>query len=80
MIIGLYCLLGIYSLYTLVRAWSYFNDGIKMGLLGYGAEDIKLYHILWGIIDIPAMILGSLFPVLKFFFNIPVFPLKKRGK
>lgn len=70
-------LLGIYSLYTLARAIWIFNEGLKDAVLGYG-NTIKLYHILWAIIDIPAIILGMLFPFLKMLFSIPIFPLKEK--
>lgn len=70
-------LLGIYSLYTLIRAFWIFNSGLRDAMIGSN-KDIKLYHILWGIIDIPAIILGTIFPLFKALFNIPVIPLKKR--
>lgn len=69
-------LLGIYSLYTLIRAFWIFNVGLREATIG-GNKDIKLYHILWAIIDIPAILLGTLFPLFKLLFNIPVIPLKK---
>lgn len=70
-------LLGIYSLYTLIRAFWIFGSGLKEATIGSN-KDIMLYHILWIIIDIPAVILGSLFPLFKKLFSIPVIPLKKR--
>lgn len=70
-------LLGIYSLYTLIRAFWIFNSGLRDAMIGSN-KDIKLYHILWGVIDIPAIILGTIFPLFKMLFNIPVIPLKKR--
>jgi hypothetical protein len=70
-------LLGIYSLYTLIRAFWIFNSGLREAMIG-SSKDIQLYHILWAIIDIPAMILGTLFPLFKKLFSIPVIPLKKR--
>jgi hypothetical protein len=70
-------LLGIYSLYTLIRAFWIFNSGLREAMIGDN-KDIKLYHILWGIIDIPAIFLGTLFPFFKKVFSIPVIPLKKR--
>jgi hypothetical protein len=72
-------LLVIYALYTLGRAVWIFNSGLRDALLGYG-DTIKLYHILWTIVDIPAILLGKFFPVLKAIFNIPVIPLKKENK
>lgn len=70
-------LLGIYSLYILIRAFWIFNSGLRDAMIGSN-KDIKLYHILWGIIDIPAIILGTIFPVFKLLFNIPVVPLKRK--
>lgn len=69
-------LLGVYSLYTLIRAFWIFNIGLREAVIGDN-KDIKLYHILWAIIDIPAILLGTLFPLFKLLFNIPVIPLKK---
>jgi hypothetical protein len=69
-------LLLTYTLYTLFRAFCIFNDGLKYSLLGC-SDVIKLYHVLWFIIDIPAIILGKLYPLLKFVFCIPIFPLRK---
>jgi hypothetical protein len=78
MTIALWFLFGFYLLYTLIRAFWIFNSGIKEALGIY--EDVMLYQILWGIIDIPAMILGKLFYIFKFLFNVPVVPLKKKRK
>lgn len=72
-----YCL-TIYTLYTLIRAIWIFNSGLREATVGRYAENIKLYHILWGIIDIPAIILGTFFPVLKLLFAVPVIPLKQK--
>jgi hypothetical protein len=69
-------LLAIYTLYTLIRAFWIFDAGFRSAMIG-SDKDIKLYHILWAVIDIPAIVLGTLFPVFKKIFNIPVFPLKK---
>lgn len=68
----------IYGIYTLIRAYQYFSYGIKDTFSIKNA--IHLYHILWMIIDIPAMVLGKLYHVLKFCFNIPVIPLKRDKK
>ncbi|MEH7782718.1 hypothetical protein CN526_26975 [Bacillus wiedmannii] len=73
-------LLGIYTLYTLIRSFWIFNSGLKEATIGYGAKSIKLYHILWAVIDIPAILLGTLFPLLKLLFSIPVIPLKQDKK
>lgn len=75
-----FAMLGIYSIYVVVRAFWIFNSGLKLATVGYGAKSIKLYHILWAIIDIPAIILGTIFPVLKAVFSIPVIPLKQDKK
>jgi hypothetical protein len=69
-------LLGVYSLYTLIRAFWIFGSGLREATIG-SSKDIQLYHILWMIIDIPAIILGTLFPLFKKLFSIPVIPLKK---
>lgn len=69
-------LVVIYALYTLGRAIWIFNSGLKEAVLGT-SKDIKLYHILWSVIDIPAIILGTLFPLIKKIFSIPVIPLKR---
>lgn len=68
----------IYGIYTLIRAYQYHVDGIKYTFSIHNT--IKLYHIIWMIIDIPAMILGKLYHVLKFCFNVDVIPLKRDKK
>ena len=68
----------IYGIYTIIRAWQYYSVGIKETFSI--KNTIHLYHIIWMVIDIPAIILGKLYHVLKFFFNIPVVPLKRDRK
>lgn len=68
----------IYAIYTIIRAYQYFSYGLKDTFSI--KHTIHLYHILWMVIDIPAIILGYLYHVLKFFFNIPVIPLKRDRK
>lgn len=72
-----FALLLLYTAYTLIRAFWIYGAGYREAMIG-SSKDIKLYHILWGIIDIPAIILSSIFPLFKLLFNIPVIPLKKR--
>jgi hypothetical protein len=72
-------LLIIYTLYTLIRAFWIFNSGLREATIG-GSKDIQLYHILWMLIDIPAIVLGTLFPLFKLVFSIPVIPLKKNKR
>ena len=68
-------LLGIYSFYTVIRAFWIFDSGLRQATIGK-SRDIKLYHILWSVIDIPAIILGTLFPLFKRLFSITVVHLK----
>jgi hypothetical protein len=70
-------ILVIYTLYTFIRALWIFNDGLREALIGE-SNHIKLYHVIWGLIDIPAIILGKLFPVLKMIFNVNLFPLNEK--
>lgn len=72
-------LLAIYTLYTLIRAFWIFNSGFREATIG-DSKDIQLYHILWMLIDIPAIVLGTLFPLFKLIFAIPVIPLKKNKR
>lgn len=73
-------LVSIFTIYTLLRAWHIYEVGYKYSLLGYGAKSVKLYHIIWFIVDIPAVILGQFFPLIKFLFSVDVFPLKQDKK
>ena len=70
-------LLVLYAIYTIIRAIWIWGAGWKEANFINGGDDIKLYHILWSIVDVPAIILSILVPILKFFFNIPVYPRKK---
>lgn len=67
----------IYTLYTLIRAYFIYAEGFLSATLAYG-DTLKLYHILWAVIDIPAIIIGMFYPVLKYLFSVPIFDWKKK--
>ena len=73
-------LLGIYTLYTLIRGMYYFNDGVKATLLGYREYDFRLYHLILIVIDIPSMILGRFYHVIKFIFSLKLYTLKEKRR
>lgn len=70
-------LLIVYALYTLGRAYAYFLEGIKYSLLGYHKREVRLYHVIWLVIDIPSIVLGRFYHVLKFIFSVKVFSFKE---
>lgn len=70
-------LLGLYVLYTLIRAFKYFVDGVKESLLGYKQVEIKLYHIILFVIDIPSIVMGRFYHVLKRIFSFKLYTLKE---
>lgn len=71
-------LLGIYTIYTLVRGIHYFNDGVKETLIGYRKNTLRLYHIILLVIDIPSMILGRFYHVIKFIFSAKLYTFKEK--
>ena len=72
-------LLLIYITYTIIRALQIYNEGTKEALIGDSCC-LRLYHILRAVIDIPALILGTFFPILKKVFSVPIAPLKTKKK
>jgi hypothetical protein len=75
-----YALLAIYTLYTLFRAFYIFDMGLKDAIIGHGQNEVKLYHLLWSIVDIPAIVLGKLFPLIKFLFSVPILRINREKK
>jgi hypothetical protein len=74
-------LVAILTVYTFIRAFFIYENGsYKSVLLGYNANSIKLYHIIWFLIDIPAAILGLFFPIIKAVFSLDVIPLRQKKK
>lgn len=67
----------LYVIYTIIRSIWIFNDGLTDALLG-GKKQIKLYHLIWSVIDIPAILLGKFFPVLKKLFNVTLLDWEKK--
>lgn len=73
-------LIAIFTVYTFIRAFFIYEHGsYKHTLLGYGAKSIKLYHIIWFLVDIPAAILGLFFPLIKTIFSLDVIPLSQKN-
>lgn len=70
-------LLFIYTIYTFIRAWTYFSYGIKSTLIDNG-KSIKLYHILWSVIDVPSIVLGRVYHVIKFLFSVDIYKFKAK--
>lgn len=69
-----------YVVYTLIRAIWILCFGLKVVAFRNGATSIKLYQIIWVIIDIPAIILSMIFKAFKFLLLIPVIPLRQDKK
>jgi len=78
---------AIYIIYTAVRTWHYY-DGTGYKRKGLwtsykeavfcNSDGIKLYHIIVMIIDIPAVIFGYFFPVIKRVFTFNLYTFKKK--
>lgn len=71
-------ILGIYFIYTLVRGTFYFNDGVKETLLGFRKRELRLYHIILLVIDLPSMVLGRFYHVIKFIFSAKLYTFKEK--
>lgn len=65
-----------YIIYSCIRAIGYYEEGFRDYLIR-GEKDVRLYHIILFIVDIPALLFGQFIPIIKKVFAIKVFPLKK---
>lgn len=65
-----------YIIYSCVRAVAYYDNGFKYTLIGI-EKDVRLYHVILFIIDIPSIIFGQFIPIIKKIFSLKVYPLKK---
>lgn len=68
----------VYTLYTFFRAYAYFDNGVKETMLGYGNREVRFYHIVWIVVDIPSLIMGRLYHVLKWAFAFKVYTFKDK--
>lgn len=71
-------ILGFYALYTIVRGLHYFKSGVKETLLGYKEYDFRLYHLIVIVIDIPSMLLGRFYHVIKIIFSAKLYTFKEK--
>ena len=70
----------VYAIYTLVRAYAYFENGVKQTWLGYRPDAIRFYHILWFVVDLPSVAMGRFYHVLKWFFSFKIYTFKEDEK
>jgi hypothetical protein len=70
-------LLVVYIIYSCFRGWHFFAEGFKEAAFGYKAKEVKLYHIIWMVVDIPSIIIGRIFPFIKAILSIKVCNLKQ---
>lgn len=82
----------LYLIYFIVRAcniWYYTNEyglikGYKYVFFGDDPKDIRLYHLMRILFDVPPAIIGLSFPFVKAVFKMKVYtfkkPIKKEGK
>lgn len=66
-----------YVIYTLIRAHSYWEEGVKETLIGWRRYDLRLYHIIWFIIDIPAVFIGRIYHVFARIFSVKLYTFAK---
>jgi len=71
-------LMIIYLIYIICRSISIYRYGLKGSYIDYGEKSIKLYHIIWAVIDIPAIVLGKFFPVLHAIFSVDIYYFKEK--
>lgn len=75
----------VYAIYFFVRAyniWEHTRDrGIRKGyrrvFFGYG-NDIRIYHLIRIVFDIPPAIVGLLFPLVRKIFALKIYTFKKQ--
>jgi hypothetical protein len=73
-------LLVIYLIYILFRARSIYAYGMKGSFIDYSEKAVKLYHVIWAVIDIPAILIGKFFPVLRAIGDINLYKFKEEEK
>jgi|GEM_PF-6305177 len=73
----------VYALYFFIRAYHVWDETSDQGLVkGYrrvffGHEkDVRLYHIIRIILDIPPALVGLFFPLLRFLFHLKVYTIR----
>lgn len=77
-----------YAFYFLARAYTVweevthygFKKGYKNILVGQYKKDLRLYHIIRMIFDVPPMILGITFPTFKKIFGFKLYTFKDDKK
>lgn len=65
-----------YVIYSLYRAHKYWEDGIKETLLGWKKNDLRLYHIIWIVVDIPSIFIGRIYHVIAKIFSMKLYTFK----
>ena len=76
-----------YAIYFTCRAWHVWTEmndyGIKKGykyvIVGH-SKDYRLYHLVRTILDIPPMLLGLVFPLLKKVLSFKLYTFKDEKK
>lgn len=78
---------GIYFLYFVGRSWHIWNETDDEGILkGYknvivGRDEyFRLYHLVRTIIDIPPLVFGLFFPVLRKMLSFKIFKFDIKDK
>lgn len=77
---------GIYFLYTLQRAYEIWTATTELGLWkGYrfaffNKKEIRLYHLVRIVVDLPAAIVGLFFPVIRKVFSLKLYEFKDEKK
>lgn len=76
----------VYLIYFITRSYKYWIEtehGLRKGyrrmIFGYNKE-IRLYHILLIIFDIPPAIIGLTFPILKRILSFKIYTFKEKDK
>lgn len=49
-------------------------------IVGYEPKYLRLYHIIWMVIDIPCIVVGSCLPFIRRVFTFKIAPLKRPAK
>lgn len=66
-----------YLFYILLRTVWFLYAGLIPAIVGKKETNIRIYHILLIILDIPAIILFFTISLLITLFSIPIMPLRK---
>jgi hypothetical protein len=75
---------AIYVIYFVVRSWQVWDETTSNGIIkGYRSvyfgykREIRIYHLIRMILDIPCLVVGLFFPLLRKIFAFKIYTFKE---